>query len=181
MDWFCCCCVNVSEEESLSEITSLHHSNYGENESFNTHLHRKPLKCADSNIHWYKDIVYENESEESNNEEIMQEVIAHVELFLQSNSDYYKTPIPLRKIPTLENLMHLEPSISQISSPTESNSTCSSSEKSDFFKDLESGTLKPQPPSGTLIEDGYADCTFLLCNRIKYSDPIPIDHTNTYL
>jgi hypothetical protein len=72
-------------------------------------------------------------------EQIMQEVITHVELFLPINKKYYDNredniglhkPTPLRKTPTIENLL----------------------ESDDSFL---------APP--------------------KRSDPIPIDHTNTYL
>jgi len=72
-------------------------------------------------------------------EQIMQEVITHVELFLPINKKYYDNreedivlhkPKPLRKTPTIEKLLESEDS---------------------FLA----------PP--------------------KRSDPIPIDHTNTYL
>jgi hypothetical protein len=80
-----------------------------------------------------------NLKSQDEDEQIMQEVITHVELFLPINKKYYDNreenivlhnPKPLRKTPTIENLLESEDS---------------------FLA----------PP--------------------KRSDPIPIDHTNTYL
>lgn len=113
MDIFWCC---ASDEEELNATTNI-----------NEHT---VLDISASIIHENKTENSPN-FEEENDEEIMQQMITHVELFLPIKYDYYKSfglykPIPIRKIPTLENVLN--------------SNSC-----------------------------------------IKYSDPIPIDHTKSYL
>lgn len=114
----------------------------------------------------------EKTDSEDGNEKIMQEVITHIELFLPINIDYceetglYK-PTPIRKRP-IENLMH------HLDYPISTHL---------YKRRFESGPQRGailNSVIGNLVEDSSGQ-RIEFFNCVKRSDPIPIDHTNTYL